>query len=367
MRFWNFTPTAEGTADEVDLTVHGYISDAARWDDEVGAKQFREDLDKHKAAKRFNVRINSGGGSAFGGIAIHSMLKAHPAEKIVTVEGLAASAASLIAMAGTKVRMATGAMLMVHNPSSIAWGESAELRKTADVLDKLRDSLVAIYRAKTGKTAEELKGLLDAETWMTAQEAVEAGFADEVLDESVVAEARSGQVFLNAVGYPADLAPLALRRRLGLAAPAAAPPAPPPPAAVAAPPTPRALTRELLAAEAPQLLTALLAEGHAAGVAAERARLQAIDEVALPGHAALVAKARYAEPMTAEALAFAIVRAEASSRRHYLAGVREDATEAAVPSVPLPNPVPAAGGGKPVTAQDKAEEDEAVAAIVGKP
>jgi len=193
------------------------------------------------------------------------------------------------------------------------------------VLDGLQDSLVAIYRAKTGKTAEELQELLDAETWLTAQQAVDQGFADAV-HGNVVPEARGEAVFFNAVRYPRGRVPQA-----------ALPPEPTPGPAAQEDPMP--VTREQLAAQSPDLLAAILEEGHAAGCAAERSRLQAIDEVALPGHAALVQKARYEEPITAEALAMQILRAERTHRAEHLADAAADAAEAVVPADPQALPV----------------------------
>ena len=320
MKFWNLAPRAEAPG-ELDLTVYGYIEDAAFWDDEVGAKQFREALDAHKGVRRINVRINSGGGSAFAGIAMHSMLQAHPAEVLVTVEGLAGSAASLVAMAG-HLTMARGAMLMIHNPAALAMGEADDLRKTAEALDKIRDSLVAIYEAKTGKTPDDLRALLDAETWLTADEAVAEGFADEVAGK-VEAIAKGDAIFYAAVGYPRSALPWAAA-----------------PLDIEEPATPAGgedmeITRERLAAEAPDLLAELQTEARAEGVAAERARLQGIDEVALSGHDELVAKARYAEPIAAEALAMQILRAERASRAQHLADVAADASAVDVDAAPL--------------------------------
>jgi len=321
MTFWALAPTA-GAADELDLTVYGYISEAAFWDDEVGAKEFREALDAHKGVARINVRINSGGGDAFAGIAIRSMLVTHPADVLVTVEGLAGSAASLIAMSG-HCTMALGSMLMVHNPSALAMGEAKDLRKTAEVLDGLRDSLVAIYQAKTGKTAEELAELLDAETWLTAQDAVDQGFADEVAGE-VEAVAKGDAVYYASIGFPRSALPWAAR-----------------PLDVDEPPRAAAeddmpITRERLTAEAPELLAALLAEGRASGETDERARMLAIDEVALQGHEALVSRARYEDPMSAEGLAVAILKAERVNREKHLADLQADAGEVDVPAAPLP-------------------------------
>jgi ATP-dependent protease ClpP protease subunit len=340
-KFWAFKPTAAAAAasDEVDLIVYGYIAESAVWEDEVGARQFREDLDANKSAKRINVRINSGGGDAFAGIAIHNMLRAHPAEVVTTVEGLAASAASLIAMAGDRIIMARGSMLMIHNPAALAMGESSDLRKTAEVLDQLRDSLVSIYQARTKKSAEEIVALLDAETWLTAEQAIADGFADELAGE-VKIENRGDKVFFASVGFPRRVVPMAEAEPPAEIAKDPEPAQPEPPAETAKDPEPAvepepapppAPTRETLAEQAPELLAALLDEG----ARAERARMRAIDDVAIPGHEALVLRARYDEPITAEALAVAILRAEREHRTAHLTRVAADVHETEVNASPL--------------------------------
>ncbi len=128
------------------------------------------------------VHINSEGGDMFAGIAIYNLLSSHPGEVECVVEGLAASSASIVAMAG-KTTMRSGAMMMIHNPWAMVAGDADAMRAAAEMLDKSKDALVDIYQEKTGKSLDELKALLAAETWMTAAEAVDAGFADEEADD----------------------------------------------------------------------------------------------------------------------------------------------------------------------------------------
>lgn len=152
--------------------------------DEIGlwgvtAKQFIADL-KALDAKTVKLAINSPGGSVFDALAMYNALRQHPADIEVTVMGVAASAASLVAMAGDKIVMPENAFMMIHNPLNFAYGNADELREMADVLDKIGASLVATYAARTGLPDEEIKALLDAETWLSADEAVAKGFADEL-------------------------------------------------------------------------------------------------------------------------------------------------------------------------------------------
>ena len=132
---------------------------------------------------KITMHFNSPGGSVFDGFQIYNVLRAHPAEKTAVVEGLSAAIATIIMLAANKVRFAKNAQMMIHNPACVVFGDASYLRKQAAVLDDMRDSLAEIYREKTGKTRAELIKAMDAETWFTAKEAKEFGFADVVADE----------------------------------------------------------------------------------------------------------------------------------------------------------------------------------------
>lgn len=185
-KFWNFRNAEDGTG---ELTLYGDISSQSWWGDEITPKQFKEDLDALGDVRELRIFINSGGGDVFAGQAIHSMLSRHKAHKTVYVDGLAASIASLIAMAGDTVIMPKNAMMMIHNAWTFAIGNKEELRKQADDMEKIDDSIVAAYEAKTGKDADEIRELMKAETWFTAEEAVSEGFADEIEETKQVAAA----------------------------------------------------------------------------------------------------------------------------------------------------------------------------------
>lgn len=154
--------------------------------DEIGmwgvtAKQFIGDLKALGDVKDITVSINSPGGSVFDGLAIYNALRASGANVTVKVMGIAASIASIIAMAGKKIVMPENSFMMIHNPLNVIYGNADDMREMADILDKVGSSLVATYVARTGKSEEEVKALMDAETYMTAAEAKELGFADEVI------------------------------------------------------------------------------------------------------------------------------------------------------------------------------------------
>jgi len=154
--------------------------------DEIGmwgvtAKQFISDLKALGDVKDITVSINSPGGSVFDGLTIYNALRASGANVTVKVMGIAASIASIIAMAGKKIIMPENTFMMIHNPLNAIYGNADDMREMADILDKVGSSLVATYVARTGKSEEEVKALMDAETYMTAAEAKELGFADEVI------------------------------------------------------------------------------------------------------------------------------------------------------------------------------------------
>ncbi|NRF91539.1 Clp protease ClpP [Paenibacillus frigoriresistens] len=198
-KFWSMKKIKNSTSAE--LIMYGEISSTSWWGDEVTPKQFSDDLAALGNIDELKVRINSPGGDVFAGVAIHAMLKRHAAKVIVYVDGLAASIASIIAMAGDEIVMPKGSMMMIHNPWSWSAGEAKDFRKMADTLDTIRDSMLEIYTEKTGMSSDEIIPLLDAETWLTASSAVEKGFATQV-EESFVAisaSVRGNKAFINGV------------------------------------------------------------------------------------------------------------------------------------------------------------------------
>lgn len=153
--------------------------------DEIGAwgitaSSFTKDLDA-VTAKELSIRISSPGGDVFDGLAILNALRAHPAKKTVTVDGLAASAASFIAMAGDHIVMSPQSMMMVHDAQGLAIGDARDMRSLADLLDKTSDNIASVYATRSGRPVAEWREIMLAETWYTDQEAVDAGLADEVL------------------------------------------------------------------------------------------------------------------------------------------------------------------------------------------
>lgn len=155
------------------------------WGEGVSAKRFTAELSAIEAA-HIDVRINSVGGSVFEGNAIYNALERHPARVETHIDGIAASIASIIALAGERVHIAENAFLMIHNPHGVAFGEAKDMRKMADTLDTVRSSLVGTYAKRTGKSAEDIQAWMDAETWFAAAEALEHGFVDEITESKEI-------------------------------------------------------------------------------------------------------------------------------------------------------------------------------------
>ncbi|MBO8183765.1 MAG: Clp protease ClpP [Archaeoglobus sp.] len=196
-KFWKFRASADDPK-VGELLLYGVIDSMTWWGDEITPKQFKKELDDLGDVELIKVFINSEGGDVFAGQAIHSMLKRHRARIEVYIDGLAASIASVVAMAGDIIRMPKNAMMMVHNPWTIAMGTADDFRKLADDMDQIRESIIVTYQDKTGMDREEIIRLMDEETWMTAEEAVQMGFADE-LEESkkIAASLKEGLLVVN--------------------------------------------------------------------------------------------------------------------------------------------------------------------------
>ncbi|WP_110931066.1 head maturation protease, ClpP-related [Paenibacillus bouchesdurhonensis] len=161
-------------SNNTEITIYGVIGDSW-WDDSVSASDI-DNLLKDITGD-IVINLNSPGGDAFDGIAIYNRLKKHDGKVTVNIDGWACSAASVIAMAGDTVNMGLGAMLMIHEASSLVWGTKKEMRKEADVLDQLEEGIIDIYMTKANVSREEIRQMVDAETWFSASKAKEIGFA----------------------------------------------------------------------------------------------------------------------------------------------------------------------------------------------
>lgn len=201
-KFWNFKAKDDKTG---ELLIYGEIAGSTWWGDEVTPKQFKEDLDALGDIETLNVFVNSPGGDVFAGQAIYSILKRYDAQVNVYVDGLAASAASLVAMAGDTIIMPANALMMIHNPWTWGDGNASEFRKLADDLDKVRDSMVTAYESRSALTKDEIIELLDAETWLSAEDCKEYGFCDEIEEAKEVAASLDKKYFARYKNTPKEL------------------------------------------------------------------------------------------------------------------------------------------------------------------
>lgn len=175
-KFWNWVRDSD---DERTLYLHGVISEETWWGDEVTPRLFKDEL--LAGSGNITVWINSPGGDVFAAAQIYNMLMDYTGKVTVKIDGLAASAASVIAMAGGDVYMSPVSMLMIHNPSTIAIGDSEEMLRAKALLDEVKESIINAYELKSGLSRTKLSHLMDAETWMNANKAIELGFADKVM------------------------------------------------------------------------------------------------------------------------------------------------------------------------------------------
>lgn len=170
-----------------DIYIYGTIGQGCWWDEDlVSAKSVISQLED-AGAEDVTLHINSDGGDVFEAVAINAAIRRHPGRVLASIEGIAASAASFVAVTAEECTISNGSFVMVHNPWAFATGGAGDLRAAADRLDKTRDSLAAAYAAKTGRPSSEMAALMDEETWMDASEAVELGFADRVEGTAAVA------------------------------------------------------------------------------------------------------------------------------------------------------------------------------------
>ena len=175
------------------LELNGTIASESWFDDDVTPQMFKDEL--FAADGDVTIWINSPGGDCIAASQIYSMLMDYKGNVTVKIDGIAASAASVIAMAGTEVLMAPTALMMIHNPATMAFGDHVEMQKAIEMLDEVKESIINAYEIKTGLTRAKLSHLMDDETWMNAKKAMELGFADGMLEDDKKSEAPEAYAF----------------------------------------------------------------------------------------------------------------------------------------------------------------------------
>lgn len=326
---------------EYELTLYGDVmaADERDWltgertdEPAVTSEAINRELAELRNASHVTVRLNSCGGDLYAGLAIHDVLRGLPAEVTVRVEGIAASAASVIACAGDRVVVTPGSILMVHEGALALCGyyTGADVRALAEDMDAGVRAMLAVYAAKTGRPVEELREVVEAETWMVGQEIVDAGFADELEDydgadgdaEDEVTTDEGGETVIAGVAHDLSrfrhVPDLAARVSASVRHITQTPAATPAVSDMAAPPSAAPEERGVASMNATELREQhpdLVAEIEAAARQSERDRLAAIDEVADGLPADLVREAKYGEaPMSAEQMALAALRSQREAR-----------------------------------------------------
>lgn len=361
-RFWNM---AEINGDTAEVTLYGDVvsKQPVDWwsgDPEPGMyitpEGFAADLAQIKDKKTINIKLNSCGGDLYTGIAIHNALKALPGTKNVIVEGLAASAASIIAMAGDSVKMYPGSLMMIHGVAVVLWDyvQIGDLKKIIKAMDASERAMAAIYSAKTGTDETTLRGLMEKETWMTGAEAIAKGFADELLEGTgpqMQLSAASHLLICN--GVKINTEGLTIPERFNI-----------PQLAAAAPATvdnktkptkgEQTMTLDELKAQHPELVAQIEQEAAAAAVTADRGRIQAIEEIQdTIGDAELVAAAKFTDPQNAADLALAAMRKQAKLGGDFMAARQQETSPAAKVAAAVAAPDDPAELAKATAAEEK--------------
>lgn len=297
-KFWEIKNKVNDSGEtEGEVLLYATIASSESWFyDTVTPKQFDTDLKALGDVKTINVRINSDGGEIFAGNAIYNMLKRHPANINVYIDGLAASMASVIAMAGDKIIMPQNAIIMIHKPIGGIRGNSNDLRQYADTLDKAEKTLISSYVEKTGNSEEKITELLHAETWMTAQEALDLGFIDEIEDKVSIAASLNDNI-LNINGKTFDTSNFINFSKIS-----------------------HKFNNQNLTnsnnsniqnlENSSEILASIKETARNEGIIQERERIKAIEDLNVIGHQDLIFKAKFEQPLSAEKTAYEVIKAE---------------------------------------------------------
>ena len=188
-KFWDWVKNEDGRT----LYFDGYIAQDSWFDDDITPKKFKGELTS--LSGDIAVWLNSPGGDVFAASQIYTMLKEYEGKVTVKIDGIAASAASVIAMAGDEIVMSPVAMMMIHNPATVVFGEAADLASGIKMLSEVKESIINAYEQRTGLPRSKISSMMDAETWFSAQKAVELGFADKILYAPEIQDAAEGFIF----------------------------------------------------------------------------------------------------------------------------------------------------------------------------
>jgi len=334
-KFWDFKAKAESGSSEsaaAELILYGDISQTSWYGDEVTPKLFDSDLAALGDVSEIVVRINSGGGDVFAANAIYTRLKDHKAKITVKIDGWAASAATIIAMAGDRILIPASGVFMIHNPLMGVSGYygAEDFVKLSEELAVIKQSIINGYCLKTGKSDTEISALMDKETWLDGKDAVKSGFCDELMFADVQTKVEnSRQIVVNSMlfditGYtniPRSL--LNCRNSGGFTN-------------TTPTNTNKGGVEEMEIKTVDELKGAypeLAAQIEANAVAAERKRIKDIESLALPGYEAIISKAKFEAPVDSGAVATQIIAQQREQGKNYLNSVSKDVQESQINEV----------------------------------
>ena len=331
--FWKFKNLAEDD-EKAELLLYGDIAERSWWDDTATPKKFADDLAALGSVKEITVYINSGGGDVFAAQAIGNMLERNSATVIAHIDGLCASAATIVACHADKVVAAADASYMVHPPSMgvCDYLTAEDMRNCLKALDTIRGNIVTLYAKKTGRSEDECGTWMDETNWWTAAQAKENGFVDEVDDEEpdAVVENRNGMLFVNSIGMglPFDKAPDFVKSRMGAKTPGGFSNATNNPGQTG--------TQEEEAMEIknkddlmkayPDMVNEIRKDAAMDAINRERARIKDIQDMTLPGMEQTMQDALYGEhPMDATAYAKEVAKAAKKQAQNHVEALHDDA------------------------------------------
>ena len=322
-KFWNITKNEE--AKSADIVMYGVIGSDEFWDD-VCDKTIKEEIGNLGDVENINLYINSPGGSVFAAVAIANTLKNHKAKVTAFIDGLAASAATIITSACDVVKMPKNAMFMIHNPLTWAYGNKQELEKTGILLDKVKDSILETYLAKAkGKTKEELSALMDEEKWFNAEEAKEYGFVDEIVGEVENLQNVNNLLIVNSLAF--DISKF---KNFPGSKPTEPVTEPTQNTATSTATNTEEMTVEKFKADYPKLYENIVNSA----VQEERNRIEAIENLEIAGFDDVINTAKFKEPVDAANLALKILNIKKEKNKETLKNIQEESQATTVPVAP---------------------------------
>lgn len=336
-RFWEFKNISDA---EAELMLYGNIASEKPWWDEgdtVTPKQFADDLRNLGTKSNITVRINSTGGDVFAAHAIFTQLKMNPANITIIVDGIAASSATIVAMAGDTIKMPSNALFMIHDPLLGLRGyyNTANFEKFIEILSTVKDSIINSYLNRTNLDRDTLAQMMKGEKWMTAEEALEHGFIDEVITSTEVQAAVNGNfLVVNSISH--DLSQF---KNLPSALPRTSPQAgflnsfQGGQQKQKIKEEPIVKTVDELKQQYPDLVNQIENAAKEQGAQAERARIKGIEEIGNTISPELVNKAKYEQPMNAQELAFEALKNDAANGRRFLNDTTADTKDSGVDGI----------------------------------